>query len=245
MKRAIGNNALRCVIVIACASCADALGLHDLVQRRAGGEPEGDGVASSDAGDNAALPSPIPVDADLVEENAAATSESTANADGSTPDGTSADADPETVSSEPDARAASGMADGAPVLEAGALEPEGGAGPSGPPAGPANACGCPGCVVHSNGVGDTFQDCVPSGTYNAMQALEACAAFTGSSADCMTESCPSGGGGPGPGTIPGQAVCGTRASVCDCWAFAGAETGVVQSSNGKCKPCGNGGPAWN
>jgi hypothetical protein len=243
MKRVVlGNNALGCMLVIACVSCADALGLHDLVQGRTGGELEGDSGAPGDPGEDAAVPWAIPIDADLVEASAPAASASTSSPTGATFDGTSADAGAETIASRPDSGASAAMAGGAPVVEAGAPEPEGGAVPPGPH-GPASACGCPDCVVHSNGVGETFQDCVASGTHDPMQALEACSAFTGTSADCATESCTSGGGGPG--KTPGQAVCGTRASVCDCWAFAGAEAGLVQSSNGNCKPCANGGAAWN
>ena len=38
-----------------------------------------------------------------------------------------------------------------------------------------NAC----ATAHSNGVGQTFYDCAPLGTYNLIEALEACAAYTG------------------------------------------------------------------
>jgi hypothetical protein len=244
------------MLVIACVSCADALGLHDLVQGRTGGElegdsaapgdpgedAEGDSAAPGDPGEDAALPSAIPRDADLVEANAPAPSATTSSPTGATNDGTSADAGAGTIASRPDSGTSSAKAGGEPVVEAGAPEPEGGPVPPGPP-GPASACGCPGCVIHSNGVGETFQDCVASGTHDPTQALEACSAFTGTSADCATESCTSGSGGPG--KTPGQAVCGTRASVCDCWAFVGAAVGLVQLSNGNCKPCGNGGAAWN
>jgi hypothetical protein len=45
-------------------------------------------------------------------------------------------------------------------------------------------CAAPGCcsgacqVVHSNGAGQSFYDCVAASTFNQTQATEACVAFT-------------------------------------------------------------------
>jgi len=39
-------------------------------------------------------------------------------------------------------------------------------------------------VTHDNGIGQTWQDCVPLGTYNQEQAMKACEAFTGDSKAC-------------------------------------------------------------
>jgi hypothetical protein len=280
MKRVLGTSALGCMLVIAGVSCADALGLHDLTGGPTDAGGEGDSAAPSDAGsvtsgEDSALPSPSPIDADLVEAKVPTTSAPAPSPTGPTPSETSADAEPEMIPSRPDSSASSTKADaapaiepepaieagapviepdptavdaggpaiepGTPVMEAGAPEPVGGPVPPRPDRA-ANACGCPECVVHSNGVGDIFQDCVASGTHNAVQALEACSAFTGDGADCKIELCAGGSGGPG--KTLGQAVCGTQASVCDCWAYAGAEVGLVKSSNGKCKPCASGGAAW-
>src|SRR6185295_1610732 len=41
-------------------------------------------------------------------------------------------------------------------------------------------CGASCQISHSNGVGQTFYDCSPPGTYNQARATEACTAFTGS-----------------------------------------------------------------
>jgi hypothetical protein len=56
--------------------------------------------------------------------------------------------------------------------------------------GPADAGPCDGgpLVSHSNGVGQTWQDCVPLDTYNAAQALEACEAYA-ASVDAAVTSC--------------------------------------------------------
>jgi hypothetical protein len=39
-------------------------------------------------------------------------------------------------------------------------------------------------VMHSNGLGQTWQDCAPLGTYDAQEAAKACIAFTGSRDNC-------------------------------------------------------------
>jgi len=121
----------------------------------------------------------------------------------------------------------------------------------------AGGCGCSGsaCAVHSNGVGQTFEDCVPSGTYDGPQALRACAAFAGGSASCTIQSCSPVGPGPDEGVpgnggpneaVTGRAACSTGASVCDCWTFSGENAGRVQSTTSTtCDPCAKGADAWN
>jgi hypothetical protein len=106
-------------------------------------------------------------------------------------------------------------------------------------------CGGSRPTVHSNGMGQTFQNCAPSGTYNATQALEACAAFAGENASCTIASC--AGPGDNAGRAAGeQAACSTGGSVCNCWTFTGPNAGLVQSTNTtKCRPCANGGSSWN
>jgi len=39
-------------------------------------------------------------------------------------------------------------------------------------------------VMHSNGVGEKWTDCVPIGTYNQAQATKACTAYTGDPSKC-------------------------------------------------------------
>jgi hypothetical protein len=76
------------------------------------------------------------------------------------------------------------------------------------PANYADACGCGGAIQcngncsipetqHSNGVGGSYYDCNPVGTYSAQTASEACASVTGNLASCQgcTDNC--GQGGPG------------------------------------------------
>jgi hypothetical protein len=227
----------RCVSALACISCADALGLHDLVEDSDVRDPAGDSASSSsDGGLDAAVLDVVPVDADLAEARPPgpsmplsiqtdATSIAVSDAESGAPTSvvpTPADASPE--SSKPGA---------SPALDSGAPTPE--AGPGG------GACDASGFTVHSNGIGQTFQDCAPRGTYNATQAREACSAFTGKSASCTIESC-SGL----EKAADEQAACSTGSSICNCWTFAGIHVGLVQSADAKrCKPCADGGKAWN
>lgn len=39
-------------------------------------------------------------------------------------------------------------------------------------------------VTHSNGIGQTWQDCVALGTFNESQAMKACVAYTGNAQQC-------------------------------------------------------------
>jgi hypothetical protein len=239
MKRVEWSRVLRCLCALACISCADTLGLHDLVEGQdAGGRPA-ESASSSDGGEALAIEASGPTGADLEDALPEASAPAPASSD-LTVVGVADAATP----SETDTGTATPAADPVPVVAAAPPEPDGAA-PMQKPDGAAAGCSCGACTVHSNGVGQTFEDCVPNGTYDQTQALAACTAFTGKSASCMIQSCPGGGGGPGKST-PGQAACSNGASVCDCWTFSGAEVGLVQSATSKkCDPCANGGVAWN
>jgi hypothetical protein len=240
MKCIEWSRVLRCACALACISCADTLGLHDLVEGQDAGDRPAASTPSSDGGESLVLEASAPTDTDLGDAVPGASAPISSS---STTVGVVVDAAAQT---EPDAvPAVSGTAP-TPAVDAAPPEPE--AGPTTPEpdaAATGCTCGAASCTVHSNGVGQTFEDCVPSGTHDQMQAVAACTAFTGASASCMIQPCPGGGGGPGK-SPPGQAACSTGASVCDCWTFAGAEVGLVQStSSKKCDPCATGGTAWN
>ena len=251
---------------MACASCADALALHDLSEADDAGtadearSPRAEGGADADAAPSVpadgsrgaktvaetgvAPPvefSPVTVESD------AASSAVDAGQDAAAPEPPRADDAAGPKPPRPDDATAPKppQADAAGIGDAGARDTDGGASVC-------SACGSSGCTVHSNGVGQTFEDCQPASTYDQTQALEACAAFTGSSAACAVVACaesggPGGGSGTRGSTRSDQAVCNT-AAPCDCWTFSGTDVGLVQSTNPKkCDPCskGGGGSAWN
>ncbi len=241
---------------VACAACGDALGLHDLSEAHdaggatedAGGVPERAPWAESGA-DSVAAES-VPVDGGRE-----------AKADEVVETGAAPPADlPVTTESDAASNAMDGRRDAASPMPpqvndaAGPKPPQAGAAGMGDPAARdadsavCSACGASVCTTHSNGVGQTFQDCQPSGTYNEMQALEACAAFTGSRATCAVVACAQSGGSGAHGNAGSdQAVCSAGATACDCWTFSGSDVGLVQSTNpNKCEPCSKpGGSAWN
>jgi hypothetical protein len=237
MKRVVWSRVLRCACALACISCADTLDLHDLVEGQDAGDRAAENASSSDAGEALAAEASAPTGVD----SGAAPGEASAPSDFTVVRVDAAAAAPTPPSPT------SAMPETAPTPVVDAAPPERDGGMTIPEPDTAGcSCGAAPCTVHSNGVGQTFDDCVPSGTHDEAQALAACSAFTGTSASCTIQSCQSGGGG-GPGkTAVGQGACSTGASVCDCWMFAGAEVGLVQSPKSKmCDPCGNGGAAWN
>jgi hypothetical protein len=238
MKRVEWIRVLRCISALACISCADTLGLHDLVegQDTGGGPAESASASASDGGEALTIEAGAATGTDLGD----ALSEASASGPPSselTIVGVG-DAAPSKTDTGP----------ATPVTVVGAAPPaHDGGGTMQKPDGSAAGCSCGAapCTVHSDGVGQTFEDCAPKGTHDETQALAACTAFTGKSGSCMIQSCPGGGGGPGK-FPPGQAACSTGASVCDCWTFAGAEVGLVQSmTSRKCDPCADGGTPWN
>jgi hypothetical protein len=91
-------------------------------------------------------------------------------------------------------------------------------------------CGTPGCcgtgcqTTHSNGVGQSFYDCVTVGTYDQTQAQEACVAFTGNAAQCSVFTC---------GGNSNTSMCSdTSPTRCDCWGFGGTQKGKVHAGPG-------------
>jgi hypothetical protein len=101
-------------------------------------------------------------------------------------------------------------------------------------------CGAACQTAHSNGVGQTFYDCVSQGTYNQTQALEACAAFA-PGGPCIQGS-----------TFCGLAValfvCNVGSSSCTCWEYQGPNPGAVYanaSSNVCSCSTASGLPPWN
>src|ERR1019366_5797192 len=214
------DHVLRCACAFACISCGDALGLHDLSQARSG-DPGSQSAPAGDGGSAAGAAASVTDDGGADEASApSANAPTTRQNDLPALAGTAAAA-----------RSAPSVVPNAP-----SVDPVGSA-----PGGDAGRCGCSGsaCAVHSNGVGQTFEDCVPSGTYDATQALRACAAFAGGSASCTIQSCSPGGPGPDEGVpgsggpnraVTGQAACSAGALACDCWTFSGENAGLVQST---------------
>jgi hypothetical protein len=241
MNRIVSTNLLRCACAFAGASCADALGLHDLLQGGDGGNREAAESTSwiEGGGDSAAVSVPLEGSDESIDEAGRAE-------DAAVPAASALDAAPNDAAGS-DAldgaihAAGSGTAvvDAAQRIGDAAVRDAGGE--------DASCSGCQACTVHSNGVGQRFQDCVRNGTHNAAQARAACAAFTGDSASCTIQSCPEGAVGALLGKAKGdQAACSTGASVCDCWTYAGADVGLVQSTSlSLCVPCRTGGTEWN
>jgi hypothetical protein len=85
-------------------------------------------------------------------------------------------------------------------------------------------------VTHSNGIGQTWTDCVPLGTYNTMQALKACAAFLGVSVPACNVSPVSDCGG------------GTVSIAGGTWTYNGPNEGHVQTSPNVCPSVAS--PMW-
>jgi hypothetical protein len=113
-------------------------------------------------------------------------------------------------------------------------------------------CNAPACCeagvcepLHDNGVGQTYYDCAPIGTYSAGLALKACVAYTGSAAKCVSYPCT-------PSSL-GPIICsaGDSTKNCMCWSFGGNDVGTVD--NGGAPPgsggancfCPSGDPPWN
>ena len=99
-----------------------------------------------------------------------------------------------------------------------------------------NGCECPtptccgaGCATtHSNGVGQSFYDCVDAGTYDQTQAAKACTAYTNNQFACSLATCTNDAGDP--------LMCGNPdGGGCACWAYGGSANGHVHlSGNTSC-----------
>lgn len=113
-------------------------------------------------------------------------------------------------------------------------------------------CATPSCcaggacaITHGNGIGNNFYDCVALDTYNAVQATEACAAFTNNAGQCSSNFfCTGADGG-----IVAQLVCSdTSPTACACWTYSGLAVGHVANSglpgmtNCQCPQSSH--PAW-
>jgi hypothetical protein len=81
-------------------------------------------------------------------------------------------------------------------------------------------------VTHDNGLGQTWQDCIPRGTYNRAQATRACEA-SGASTCLNTFGC-----------VTGEIIVCGYASPNDvpygCWQYAGGAVGYAKRTNGDC-----------
>ena len=77
-------------------------------------------------------------------------------------------------------------------------------------------------VTHDNGLGQTWQDCVPLGTYNESQATKACKA-SGAIACNPTAAC----------TSNAPIVCGYGPNpvVFGCWGYAGDAVGLAKAND--------------
>lgn len=85
---------------------------------------------------------------------------------------------------------------------------------------PADACTL---VTHTSGIGLTWQDCVPLGTYNEEQAMRACKAAGAS--ECRATNC----------GVSNQIVCGYNENyVYGCWGFTGTLTGYAKERSDSC-----------
>lgn len=88
-------------------------------------------------------------------------------------------------------------------------------------------------VTHMNGVGQSWQDCVATGTYTAEQAIKACAALTGDASKCeVATACPTG---------TGIVDSGFTSYV---WEYEGPLAGRVFGGQAGCTPVG-GTSVWN
>jgi hypothetical protein len=99
-------------------------------------------------------------------------------------------------------------------------------------------------IAHSNGLGQTFVDCVAAGTHDQTQALAACAASTGNSSLCALSSLSCGGTGFGGGT-KGSPVCSSGSKPCACWSFSGSDSGRVSEPATACACPTQSSPTWN
>ena len=98
-------------------------------------------------------------------------------------------------------------------------------------------CGSSCATTHSNGLNQSYYDCTALGTYNSTQAMEACAAYTGSQSLCSTLGCTGGG--------QNMVACGTANGICACWNYSGTnKTHVTTSTNSTCYCPVSTDPTW-
>jgi hypothetical protein len=100
-----------------------------------------------------------------------------------------------------------------------------------------SCCGTSCQITHQNGLGQDFHDCVAKGTFNLVQAIQACAAYTGNQNLCMTATCVQ---------PKDDLVCGSLNNKCACWDYNGVTPGhVYLSGNSQCYCPGGNDPSWN
>ena len=115
-------------------------------------------------------------------------------------------------------------ADDAPAPQDGAPAPDAASAPE------TGACTS---VTHADGVGQSWQDCTPLGTYTAEQAIRACAAYTGDASKCeVATTCPDG---------TAVVDSGFTSYV---WEYEGPLVGRVFEGQAGCSPMG-GTSVWN
>jgi hypothetical protein len=117
---------------------------------------------------------------------------------------------------EIDASAGDDATDGAPS-DANDSAPPVDANDGGPPpdAGDGSACKA---IVHFNGLGQTYTDCAPLGTYNADEAAKACAAADAGACTENTILC---------ANAPMECTSG---NPCMCWTYGGTTAGRARAS---------------
>ena len=87
-----------------------------------------------------------------------------------------------------------------------------------------SCCGSSCATTHTNGVGQSYFDCVDAGTYNQTQAGKACTAYTNDQFACTAGSCI--------GDAGDLVVCGSPdGGACACWDYTGTDTSYVFKSN--------------
>jgi hypothetical protein len=81
-------------------------------------------------------------------------------------------------------------------------------------------------VTHANGVGQTWTDCAPLGTYNETEAMQACMADSDAGGGCyfVTRPCNNDG--------IESAVCSAPSLATFCWTYAGMFTGYAAPAPG-------------
>ena len=101
-----------------------------------------------------------------------------------------------------------------------------------------SCCGTSCQTAHSNGVGGTFYDCVPQGTYTQAQAFAACTSYTGNAAQCAVYGCTANAG---------SLVCTPGAAPnCVCWKYDPGNSGVNGKVSTTCTcPISAGATSWN
>jgi hypothetical protein len=158
MNRIVSTNLLRCACAFAGASCADAFGLHDLLQGGDGGNREAAESTSwiEGGGDSAAGSVPLEGSYESIDEAGRAE-------DAAVPAASALDAAPNDAAGSDalDGAIHDAAGSGTPVVDAAQRISDAAVRDAGDD--DAVCSGCQACMVHSNGVGQRFQDCVRTG----------------------------------------------------------------------------------